>query len=154
MNSQPNCRASAAPSSFDTSRSKALSALFPTSMIIGSPLFARLTDWRKTSSRSKVDRDAIEYTSINPWPSLGNASRLLGGSGDRGKGTYRTHWSRSVAYSSDRDVAFNNWLHKSGWATYPGRQYQSPPRNTCGYRPQTACGRRLLSLDRKSRRNN
>jgi hypothetical protein len=43
-----------------------LSALFPTKARIGFPLFTRLTDWRKSSSLSKVDREAIEYTRINP----------------------------------------------------------------------------------------
>ena len=68
--SQPNDRASAAPSSLETSRSYCLSHLLPTSMKTG---FCRLTfnmACRKTSSRSNVARDAIEYTRINPWPSL------------------------------------------------------------------------------------
>lgn len=69
-NSQPNDRASAAPSSRETSLSYCLSHLFPTSMKTG---FCRLTfsmACRKTSSRSNVARDAIEYTRIKPWPSL------------------------------------------------------------------------------------
>jgi hypothetical protein len=70
MNSQPNWRASAAPSSFVTSRSLVLSHLLPTSIKIGSPLLTRRIDWRKTSRRSKVDREAIEYTRMKPWPSL------------------------------------------------------------------------------------
>jgi hypothetical protein len=44
--------------------------LLPTSMNIG---FWRLTlnmDCRKTSRRSNVARDAMEYTRMNPWPSL------------------------------------------------------------------------------------
>jgi len=68
-NSQPNSLASCIPSSRVTSRSSCLSALLPTSMNIG---FWRLTlnmDCRKTSRRSKVAREAIEYTRINPWPS-------------------------------------------------------------------------------------
>ena len=60
MNSQPNCRAKAAPSSFDTSRSYVLSHLFPTSMNMGSPRFTRRMDWRNISSRSNVDREAME----------------------------------------------------------------------------------------------
>lgn len=65
-NSQPNSLASCIPSSRVTSRSSCLSALFPTSMNIG---FWRLTlnmDCRKTSRRSKVAREAMEYTRINP----------------------------------------------------------------------------------------
>ena len=70
MNSHPNCRASAAPSSLLTSRSWTLSHLFPTSIKIGSPLLTLLIDCLKPSSRLKVARDAIEYTRIKPWPSL------------------------------------------------------------------------------------
>ncbi len=69
--SQPNSLASCIPSSRVTSRSSCLSALFPTSMNIG---FWRLTlsiDCRKTSKRSNVARDAIEYTRMKPCPSLG-----------------------------------------------------------------------------------
>jgi hypothetical protein len=65
-NSQPNSLAICIPSSRVTSRSSCLSALLPTSMNIG---FWRLTlsmDCRKTSRRSKVAREAIEYTRINP----------------------------------------------------------------------------------------
>jgi len=79
-NSQPNSLASCIPSSRVTSRSSCLSALLPTSMNIG---FWRLTlsmDCRKTSRRSKVAREAIEYTRINPWPSLLGES-LRGASG-------------------------------------------------------------------------
>jgi hypothetical protein len=102
MNSQPNILASAAPSSFDTSRSCSLSAMFPTRINIPSPLFACCTDLRKTSSRSKLARDVIVYISRNPWPSLGHGKYLLRARGpvDEDKCTYRTHWSRSVAYSS------------------------------------------------------
>ena len=60
MNSQPKFRASALPSSFETSLSYDLSALLPTSMKIGFCLFTRIIDWRKFSSRSNVDREAIE----------------------------------------------------------------------------------------------
>lgn len=70
INSHPNVRASAMPSSRDTSRSYVLSHLLPTSMKIG---FCRLTlsiDCRNTSRRSKVDREAIEYTRMKPCPSL------------------------------------------------------------------------------------
>jgi hypothetical protein len=70
INEQPNDRASAIPSSFVTSRSYDLSHLFPTRMNTGFCLFTRSIDCRKTSSLSKVDRDAIEYTRINPCPSL------------------------------------------------------------------------------------
>jgi len=69
-NSQPNSFASCMPSSRVTSRSSCLSALLPTSTNIG---FWRLTlnmDCRKTSSRSNVAREAIEYTRMNPCPSL------------------------------------------------------------------------------------
>jgi len=68
-NSQPNSFASCMPSSRVTSRSVCLSALLPTSINIG---FWRLTlnmDCRKTSRRSNVAREAIEYTRINPCPS-------------------------------------------------------------------------------------
>jgi len=68
-NSQPNSFASCIPSSRLTSRSSCLSALLPTSINIG---FWRLTlnmDCRKTSRRSNVAREAIEYTRINPCPS-------------------------------------------------------------------------------------
>jgi len=77
----PNDRASATPSSFETSLSYVLSHLLPTSIKMGFCLFTRSIDCRKTSNLSNVDRDAIEYTRINPCPS-------------------RTHWSRRVAYSS------------------------------------------------------
>jgi len=70
MNEHPKDRASATPSSFDTSLSYVLSHLLPTSMKIGFCLFTRSIDCRKTSSLSNVDRDAIEYTRINPCPSL------------------------------------------------------------------------------------
>jgi hypothetical protein len=76
-NSQPNSLASCIPSSRVTSRSSCLSALLPTSMNIG---FWRLTlnmDCRKTSRRSNVARDAMEYTRMKPWPSLW-VSRLEG----------------------------------------------------------------------------
>lgn len=69
-NSHPNSFASCTPSSRVTSRSSCLSALLPTSTNIG---FWRLTlnmDCRKTSSRSNVAREAIEYTRMNPCPSL------------------------------------------------------------------------------------
>ena len=59
-NWQPNDRASAAPSSLETSRSYCLSHLLPTSMKTG---FCRLTfnmACRKTSSRSNVALDAME----------------------------------------------------------------------------------------------
>lgn len=69
-NSQPNDRANAAPSSLDTSRSYVLSHLFPTSTKMGLLRFTRSISCRNTSSRSNVDRDAIEYTRMNPWPSL------------------------------------------------------------------------------------
>lgn len=69
-NAQPKDRARACPSSLDTSLSYVLSHLFPTSIKIGFCLFTRSMDCRKTSSRSNVDRDAIEYTRMNPWPSL------------------------------------------------------------------------------------
>ena len=59
-NSQPNCRAKAAPSSLETSRSYVLSHLLPTSMNMGSPRLTLRIDWRNISSRSKVDREAIE----------------------------------------------------------------------------------------------
>ena len=75
--SQPNSFASCIPSSRVTSRSSCLSALLPTSTNIG---FWRLTlnmDCRKTSSRSNVAREAIEYTRMNPCPSL-QASHLEG----------------------------------------------------------------------------
>jgi hypothetical protein len=68
---QPKDRASATPSSFDTSLSYVLSHLLPTSINIGFCLFTRNIDCRKTSSRSNVDREAIEYTRMNPCPSLG-----------------------------------------------------------------------------------
>ena len=93
MNSQPNCRARAAPSSLETSRSYVLSHLLPTSMNIGSPLLTRRMDWRKVSNRSKVDLDAIEYTKMKPCPSLkefplqAREKRYLFLRGD----TYRTH---------------------------------------------------------------
>lgn len=70
MNEHPNWRASACPSSFDTSRSQFLSPLLPTSMNIALPLFTRYTDCRKASNRSNVDRAVMEYTRIKPWPSL------------------------------------------------------------------------------------
>ena len=69
-NSQPNWRAKAAPSSLETSLSYVLSHLLPTSMNIGSPRLTLRIDWRNISSRSKVDREAIEYTRMKPWPSL------------------------------------------------------------------------------------
>ena len=59
-NSQPNWRAIAAPSSLETSRSYVLSHLLPTSMNMGSPRLTLRIDWRNISSRSKVDREAIE----------------------------------------------------------------------------------------------
>ena len=65
-NSQPNERASAAPSSRETSRSYVLSHLLPTSTKIGRLRFTRNINCRNTSSRSNVARDAIEYTRINP----------------------------------------------------------------------------------------
>lgn len=58
--SHPNDRASACPSSLDTSRSYVLSHLFPTNTNIGLLRFTRSISCRKTSSRSKVARDAIE----------------------------------------------------------------------------------------------
>jgi len=73
--------ASLIPSSLETSRSYCLSHLLPTSMNIGFVLLTLIIACRKTSSRSKVARDAIEYTRIKPCPSL-------------------THWSLKVAYSS------------------------------------------------------
>jgi len=91
-NEQPKDRARATPSSFDTSLSYVLSHLFPTSIKIGFCLFTRSIDCRKTSSRSNVDRDAIEYTRMKPWPS-------------------RTHWSRSVAYSSCPAVSMTSTKH-------------------------------------------
>lgn len=69
-NSQPKWRASCAPSSLETSRSYCLSHLLPTSM---NTAFSRLTfsiACRKTSTRSKVARDAIEYARMKPSPSL------------------------------------------------------------------------------------
>lgn len=69
-NSQPNCRARAASSSFATSRSYVLSHLLPASMKMGFPRFARRINWQKTSRPSNVDRYAMEYTRMKPWPSL------------------------------------------------------------------------------------
>jgi hypothetical protein len=60
INSQPKLRARALPSSFATSLSPVLSDLLPTRMKIGLCLFTRIMDWRKFSSRSNVDREAIE----------------------------------------------------------------------------------------------
>ena len=90
-NSQPNSLASCIPSSRVTSRSSCLSALLQTSMNIG---FLRLTlnmDCRKTSKRSNVALEAMEYTRMNPWPSLW-ASRSEGLPRNiRRPKTYRTH---------------------------------------------------------------
>jgi hypothetical protein len=70
MKEQPKDRASATPSSLGTSLSRVLSHWFPTSRKTGFCLFTRSMDWRKTSSRLNVDRDAMEYTRMNPCPSL------------------------------------------------------------------------------------
>ncbi len=89
-NSQPNSLASCIPSSRVTSRSSCLSALFPTSMNIG---FWRLTlsiDCRKTSKRSNVAREAIEYTRMKPCPSLQQVIRKRQKYGWMER-TYRTH---------------------------------------------------------------
>lgn len=100
IKSHPNCRARAAPSSLETSLSKVLSHLLPTSINIGSPRLTRFIDCRNISRRSNVDREAIEYTRMNPWPSLGGFQRMAQA---RGGSTHRTHWSRRVAYSSERE---------------------------------------------------
>ena len=78
MNPHPNWCANAAPSSFDTSRSYALSHLLPTSMKIGSPRLTRRIDWRKISRRANVVLEAIEYTSMKPWPSLEKVGCISG----------------------------------------------------------------------------
>ena len=69
-NSQPKFLASCAPSSLDTSRSYCLSHLLPTSINTGFCRFTFIIACRKTSNRSKVAREAIEYTRMKPCPSL------------------------------------------------------------------------------------
>lgn len=69
-NSHPKLRASCAPSSLDTSRSYCLSHLLPTSINTGFCRFTFIIAWRKTSNRSKVAREAMEYTRMKPCPSL------------------------------------------------------------------------------------
>ena len=101
IKSHPNCRARAAPSFLETSLSKVLSHLLPTSINIGWPRLTRIIDLRNISRRSNVDREAIEYTRMNPWPSLGGIQNIAQACGGI---THRTHWSRRVAYSSEGEV--------------------------------------------------
>lgn len=65
-NWHPNCCARAAPSSLETSRSDVWSHLLPTSKKIGLPCLTRLMDCRNRSRRLNVNREAIEYTRMNP----------------------------------------------------------------------------------------
>ncbi len=74
--SQPKLRASWEPSSLDTSRSNCLSLLLPTSIKTGFCRFTFSMAWRKTSNRSNVARDAMEYTRMNPCPSLESRFQL------------------------------------------------------------------------------
>ena len=76
MNSHPSWCARAAPSSLETSRSTALSHLFPMSMKVGSPHLTLRIDWWKCRRRSNVDLEVTEYTRIKPCPSLQNVVRM------------------------------------------------------------------------------
>ena len=74
-NSHPKFRANCAPSSLDTSRSYCLSHLLPTSIKTGFCRFTFIIACRKTSNRSKVAREAMEYTRMKPCPSLYERSK-------------------------------------------------------------------------------
>lgn len=76
-NSQPNWLAIACPSSLVTWRSRPLSHLFPTRIKIGLLRFTRSISCLKTSKRSNEARAVIEYTSMNPCPSLWNFRRSV-----------------------------------------------------------------------------
>ena len=70
MNGQPKDFARATPSAFNTSLSSTLSDWLPTKTNAGLCPFTLSIACRKFSSLSNVDYDVIEYTRLNPCPSL------------------------------------------------------------------------------------
>lgn len=70
INLHPYFSANAEPSSLETSRWWVRSHLFPTRMKIGSPRLTLCIDRWKIWTFSDVDREATEYTSTKPCPSL------------------------------------------------------------------------------------